>query len=278
MADGLGAQPSCIEPPHPTPQVMGILNVTPDSFFDGGRTETLAAAIDRAACMVAEGAHMIDVGGESTRPGATPVSAEQEITRVVPVLEALRVRFPITLSVDTSKPEVMAAALGAGATFLNDVRALRVPGALGIAASGSARVCLMHMQGEPSTMQREPHYHDVVAEVRDFLAARVRICEEAGISRDRLVVDPGFGFGKNLLHNQLLLHHLDTLVHGLGLPVLVGLSRKSMLGNIPTAQRLYGSLALAVIAAWQGASILRVHDVGATLEMLRVGHAVRTAA
>ena len=266
---------------RPMPQVMGILNVTPDSFFDGGRYVAITDAVDRAARMVAEGAHLIDVGGESTRPDAAPVSVAQEIERVVPVLAALHTRFPVVLSVDTSRPDVMAAALAAGATFLNDVRALRVPGALAVAAASSARICLMHMQGEPTTMQRDPNYHDVVAEVIDFLAERVRVCEAAGIARERLVVDPGFGFGKRLVHNHLLLRHLDTLGVSLGnLPILVGLSRKSMIGqvlNTPVEHRLHGSLALAVIAAWQGASILRVHDVAATVEVLRICHAVQAA-
>lgn len=261
---------------HSTPQVMGILNVTPDSFFDGGRYLELAAAVDRAAQMVAEGADILDVGGESTRPRAQPVSAEQEIARVIPVLEALRSRFAVTLAVDTSKPEVMRAALAAGATFLNDVRALRVPGALEVAAASTARICLMHLQGEPSSMQDHPDYADVVAEVKTFLAQRVAICEAAGITRDRLVIDPGFGFGKLLTHNLQLLRHLDSLIE-LDLPILVGLSRKSMIGEIlqaPTEQRLQGSVALAVIAAWQGAAILRVHDVKPSVEALRVIHAL----
>lgn len=262
---------------HSAPQVMGILNITPDSFFDGGRYLEVAAAVDQAARMVEEGADILDVGGESTRPGARVVSAEEEIERVVPVLAALHDRFPVTLAVDTSKPEVMTAALASGATFLNDTRALRIPGALEIAAASSARICLMHLQGEPSTMQENPHYGDVVAEVKTFLMERVSVCEAAGISRQRLVIDPGFGFGKLLIHNQLLLHHLPIIAE-LGLPILVGLSRKSMIGailNLPTERRLYGSLALAVIAAWRGASIFRVHDVGPTVEALKIFHAIR---
>jgi dihydropteroate synthase len=256
---------------------MGILNVTPDSFFDGGRYLDVAMAVDQAARMVAEGAAIIDVGGESTRPGARPIPGVVEIERVVPVLEALRGRFPVTLSVDTSKPEVMTAALSAGATFINDVRALCTPGALEVAAVSSARICLMHAQGDPTIMQDNPCYTDVVAEVKAFLTQRVRACEAAGISRERLVVDPGFGFGKRLMHNQRLLRHLDALAD-LGLPILVGLSRKSMIGAIldaPLECRLHGSVALAVIAAWQGAAIIRVHDVGPTVEALRVCHAVR---
>ncbi|CAK0747718.1 dihydropteroate synthase [Gammaproteobacteria bacterium] len=197
----------------------------------------------------------------------------------MPVLEALSSRFPVTLSVDTSKPEVMVAALAAGATFLNDVRALRIPGALEVAAASSARICLMHLRGEPSTMQDNPHYDDVVVEVKAFLAERVCVCEATGISRERLIIDPGFGFGKRLEHNQRLLRHLDILAD-LGLPILVGLSRKSMVGtvlNAPLERRLHGSLALAVIAAWQGATILRVHDVGPTVEALRICHAVHIA-
>lgn len=258
------------------PQVMGILNITPDSFFDGGCYLNLAAAIDHAATMIAEGAAIIDVGGESTRPGATTVTAEQEIERIVPVITALASRFPVKIAVDTSKPEVMSAALAAGANFINDVRALQVSGALAIAANSSAQICLMHMQGEPHNMQNHPDYDDVINTIKKFLSARIRVCEAAGIKRERLVIDPGFGFGKLLKHNQLLLKHLDNLAD-LGLPILVGLSRKAMIGqilNLPVERRLCGSVALALVAAWKGASIIRVHDVGATVEALKIWYAV----
>jgi len=256
---------------------MGILNVTPDSFFDGGRYQRVSSAVDCAAQMIKEGVDILDVGGESTRPGAQPVSAEEEIDRVVPVLEMLRSRFPIPLSVDTSKPEVMFAALASGASFLNDIRALRVPGALEVAAKSSAKVCLMHMQGEPHSMQHAPFYEDVIKDVYFFLEERIKVCVEAGISRDRLLIDPGFGFGKQLEHNLRLLRHLDVF-YSLKIPILVGLSRKSMIGKIlgnPAEDRLHGSVALAVIAVWQGASVIRVHDVGPTVQALRVCHAVR---
>ncbi|CAK0777833.1 dihydropteroate synthase [Gammaproteobacteria bacterium] len=259
-------------------QVMGILNVTPDSFFDSGCYQEVSSAVDRAAQMIKEGVDILDVGGESTRPGAQAVSAEEEIDRIIPVLEALQSHFPIPLSVDTSKPEVMSAALASGVSFLNDIRALRVPGALEVAATSAAKVCLMHMQGEPHLMQHAPFYEDVISEVYSFLEERIKVCIAAGISRDRLWIDPGFGFGKQLEHNLKLLRHLDVFSF-LKIPILVGLSRKSMIGKIlgdPTKDRLHGSVALAVIAVWQGASIVRVHDVGPTVQALRVCHAVRT--
>ncbi|NIR59930.1 MAG: dihydropteroate synthase [Gammaproteobacteria bacterium] len=262
------------------PVVMGILNVTPDSFSDGGRFVERNAAIAHARAMAQAGAAIIDVGGESTRPGAEPVAAEVELARVVPVIEALRAALPdIILSVDTSKPEVIEAAGAAGADLINDVRALRVPGALQAAAASGAAACLMHMQGEPPTMQRAPHYESVVEEVRGFLAERVAESERAGIPRERLLIDPGFGFGKTLAHNLQLLRHLSALSE-IGLPVLVGLSRKSMTGHLldkPVDQRLESGLVLAALAVWQGAAIVRTHDVGPTVEALAVCQAVRDA-
>ena len=255
------------------PRVMGILNVTPDSFSDGGRYLDPGAAVERAWRMVEEGADIIDVGGESTRPGAAPVPPEEELRRVVPVIEAVAAKLPVPVSVDTSKPEVMGAAVAAGAGLVNDVRALRAPGALEAAAELGVPVCLMHMQGEPRTMQRAPAYRDVVAEVRAFLLERVAACEAAGIPRERILIDPGFGFGKTLEHNLALMRRLDAFVET-GLPVLVGVSRKSMigalLGDAPVERRLHGSVAAAVVAACKGAAIVRVHDVAPTVEALRV--------
>jgi dihydropteroate synthase len=263
------------------PRVMGILNVTPDSFSDGGRHARLAEALAHARAMVAEGADLIDVGGESTRPGAAAVSVEEEIRRVVPVVEALAAELPVPISVDTSKPEVMRAAVRAGATLVNDVAALRGPGALETAAALGVPVCLMHMQGEPRTMQRDPRYGDVVGEVAAFLAQRIAACEQAGIPRGRLLVDPGFGFGKTLAHNLALLRGLPAL-GALGVPVLVGLSRKSMigalLGDAPVGERLHGSVAAALLAVERGAAIVRVHDVAPTVQALRIWAGVRDAA
>ncbi|MDS4071020.1 MAG: dihydropteroate synthase [Candidatus Competibacter sp.] len=260
------------------PAVMGVLNVTPDSLSDGGRYLRLAEALRRAETMVEEGAALIDVGGESTRPGASPVSAREELGRVLPVVERLARELPVPVSVDTSKPEVMREAVRAGAGLINDVRALCLPGALEAAAASGVPVCLMHMRGEPSTMQREPRYSDVVAEVHASLAERIRVCESAGISRERILVDPGFGFGKTLDHNLILLRHLDRFT-GLAAGVLVGMSRKSMIGlllDVPVGERLAGSLAAAVIAVWQGARIVRAHDVRETVRALRVCSAVLT--
>lgn len=259
------------------PLVMGILNVTPDSFSDGGRFLDPAAALAHARSMVASGADLIDVGGESTRPGAAPADLQVELERVLPVIEALARALPAPVSVDTSKPEVMRAAVRAGAGLINDVRALGVSGALETAAGLGVPVCLMHMRGEPRTMQAAPQYQDVVAEVRGFLARRVEACVAAGIPRARLILDPGFGFGKTLEHNLALLARLGDIAD-LGLPVLVGISRKSMLGAITgraVGERLPASVAAALIAAERGASILRVHDVAATVDALKVLEAVR---
>ncbi|WP_440865743.1 dihydropteroate synthase [Symbiopectobacterium purcellii] len=254
------------------PQVMGILNVTPDSFSDGGKYTALDEAIRHAQEIVNAGATLIDIGGESTRPGAADVSVQEELDRVIPVVEALAARFDAWLSVDTSKPEVISAAAQAGAHLINDIRSLQEPGALEAAAATVLPICLMHMQGQPKTMQHNPHYDDVVAEVNAYFQQQIVRCIEAGIEKERLLLDPGFGFGKNLSHNYRLLAHLPEL-HHFGLPLLVGMSRKSMVGqllNVPPLQRVHGSVACAVIAAMQGAHIIRVHDVKATVDAMRV--------
>jgi len=250
---------------------MGVLNVTPDSFSDGGRYAHLEAAVEHGLRMVSEGAALIDVGGESTRPGAAPVSVAEELERVVPVIRALS-SAAVVVSVDTSKPEVMAAAAAAGAGLINDVRALRAPGALAAARESGCAVCLMHMQGEPRTMQEAPVYADVVAEVRAFLAERVAACRAAGLATEQIVIDPGFGFGKTKAHNLTLLRHLRELTRA-DVPLLAGLSRKSLVGTLTgraAGERTYGSVALAVIAAMNGARIIRAHDVAATVDALRV--------
>ena len=258
------------------PKVMGILNVTPDSFSDGGQFDRLDDALRHAERLVREGADILDIGGESTRPGAQAVGEAEEIDRVGPVIDAIASRIEVPISIDTSKAEVMRAAVQAGACMLNDVNALRAEGALEAAASLDVPVCLMHMQGEPRTMQQEPYYQDVVTEVGDFLQQRAAACEAAGIPRDRIVLDPGFGFGKTLAHNLALLQALPCLVDR-GYPVLVGLSRKSMLGKITgrgVGQRLAGSLAVALLALQGGSAILRVHDVAETLDVLKIWQAV----
>ncbi len=255
---------------------MGVVNLTPDSFSDGGRYLEPDPALARALAIAAEGAAIIDLGGESTRPGAAPVPLEEELRRVLPLLRRLRPRTEAILSVDTSKPEVMRAAAAAGADLINDVYALRAPGALEALSESGCAVCLMHMQGEPRTMQHAPHYEDVLAEVCAFLRERVEACRAAGIADERIVLDPGFGFGKTLEHNLTLLRHLGELRID-GLPILAGLSRKSMIGTLTgrlCAQRVYGSVAAALIAAQNGARILRVHDVAATVDALKVLQAV----
>jgi dihydropteroate synthase len=262
------------------PKVMGVLNVTPDSFSDGGLHTSLEAAVAHGERMAEEGAAIIDVGGESTRPGAPAVSVDEEIRRVVPVIERLAARVRVPISVDSSKPEVMRAAVDAGAQMINDVRALAVPGALVTAAASGAAVCLMHMRGEPASMHAEPSYADVVAEVRDYLAARVAACEMAGIARERLCLDPGIGFGKLPGHNLALLANLREIGDP-SLPVLVGVSRKSLVGIItgrPPGERLAGSVAFAALAVARGASIIRAHDVPATLDAVKVAAAPRSAA
>jgi dihydropteroate synthase len=258
------------------PLVMGVVNVTPDSFSDGGRFLALDAAVAHGVRLAEEGAALIDVGGESTRPGAGPVALEEELRRVVPVIERLRAATPAVISVDTAKPEVMRAALAAGAGLVNDVYALRAPGALDAVAASGCALCLVHMQGEPRTMQAAPRYTDVVGEVRAFLGERVAACRAAGVAAQRIVIDPGFGFGKTLEHNLTLLRHLRELTAG-ERPVLVGLSRKSMVGTLtgrPPGERANGSVALAVVAALAGARIVRAHDVAATVEALQVVAAV----
>jgi len=259
------------------PRVMGILNVTPDSFSDGGRFVGEQAAIDHARAMQAAGAAIIDVGGESSRPGSTGVSEQEELDRVIPVLEALRDAVDVPLSVDTTKPVVMRAAAAAGAGLINDIKALRGPGALEAARETGLPVCLMHMQGTPATMQDNPAYTDVLGEVTTFLRERLDAAEAAGIPRSRLLVDPGFGFGKQDPHNARLLAQLPALTE-LGVPVLAGLSRKSLVGRVlgrELPDRLAGSVAAAALAAWHGASIIRAHDVAETLDAVNLMEYVR---
>lgn len=258
---------------------MGILNVTPDSFSDGGQYSAPAAALAHARRMVEEGAALIDVGGESTRPGAAPVGEAEELDRVIPVIELLVRELEVPVSVDTIKPRVMREACRAGASLINDVNALRSEGAVEAARDSGAAICLMHMQGEPRTMQAQPHYEDVVVEVAGFLRERMRACLDAGIAADRLLLDPGIGFGKTLQHNLQLLGGLDALL-ALQRPLLVGVSRKSMIGQIlgsPVLERLHGSLAAAALAVWQGAIIIRAHDVRATVEAVAIAQAMRLA-
>ncbi|KPW28057.1 Dihydropteroate synthase [Pseudomonas amygdali] len=259
--------------------VMGILNATPDSFSDGGRYSQLDAALRHAEAMVQAGATLIDVGGESTRPGARAVSASEEVERVAPVVEVIARELDVIISVDTSTPEVMLATAGLGAGLINDVRSLQRPGALEAAASTGLPVCLMHMLGEPGTMQNDPHYEDLVGEVCAFLAERMKQCVAAGIGQQHIILDPGFGFAKTLEHNLSLFKHMEAL-HALGQPLLVGVSRKSMIGAVlgrPVDQRLSGGLALAALAMTKGARILRVHDVAETADVVRMIAAVQAA-
>ncbi len=254
------------------PVIMGILNVTPDSFSDGGEFDRVDAAVAHALEMQAQGASMIDIGGESTRPGAQPVDAAQEIERVVSVIAAIRQQTEIPISIDTCKPEVMRAAVQAGANLVNDVNALRAEGAVECCAELAVPVCLMHMQGEPRTMQQNPEYTDVVTEVRDFLLERAQVCVDAGIAQNQILLDPGFGFGKSLAHNLQLLSRLNELCE-LDFPVLAGISRKSMLGAIldrPVDERLIGSVAAAVLAYGKGVRWFRVHDVAETSDALKI--------
>ena len=255
------------------PQVMGILNATPDSFSDGGKFNSLDSALSHARTMVEQGASIIDVGGESTRPGATPVSLQQELDRVIPVVESIRSQLDVCISVDSSSPEVFLAAKNAGAHLLNDVRALKREGALQAAQQAGLPVCLMHMQGEPETMQAKPSYQQVVHDVTTFLQERIAACIEAGIESHQILVDPGFGFGKTLEDNYALLAKLESFA-ALHVPVLVGLSRKSMiagvLNNASVDNRVSGSVAGAVIAAMNGAKILRVHEMKETSDALKV--------
>ena len=254
------------------PQVMGILNVTPDSFSDGGKHTNVSQALDHALRMIEEGATFIDIGGESTRPGAPDVSLQGELDRTIPVIEAVAKNTACVISIDTSKADVMREAVKAGAGLINDVRALQEPGALQVAAEAQVPVCLMHMQGQPRTMQQSPEYDDVVNDVGQFLLARTKVCEEAGIAKDKILFDPGYGFGKSLEHNYTLVKHLPSLMK-LGYPVLVGMSRKSMIGNLlnrKVDERLAGSISLATIVAQMGAHIIRVHDVKETADAVNI--------
>jgi dihydropteroate synthase len=255
-----------------TPKVMGILNVTPDSFSDGGAFDMLENGLTQAALMLSEGADIIDIGGESTRPGAQDVSVQQELDRVIPVIESIYQRFDTIISIDTSKAQVMTAAINAGASLINDVRALQENGALDAAVAAKVPVCLMHMQGQPRVMQQNPSYDDVVKDVMTFLHERIAVCCQAGILKEQIIVDPGFGFGKSLEHNYQLLANLEDF-HKLNVPVLAGMSRKSMIGNLlqrDIGQRLAGNVAVATIAAQKGAQIIRVHDVKETVDAVKV--------
>ncbi|MFY2507750.1 dihydropteroate synthase [Vibrio pectenicida] len=255
-----------------TPQVMGILNVTPDSFSDGGKFNSLDLAILQAKKMVESGVSIIDVGGESTRPGAPDVSLEDELARVIPVIKAIRAQFDVWISIDTSKAEVMRQAIEAGADMINDVRALQEPGALEVAAVSGVLICLMHMQGQPRTMQANPQYQDLLTDVGDFLQERIAACEAKGIDRNQLILDPGFGFGKTLEHNYHILANLERF-HEFGLPILAGMSRKSMLFKLldkAPADCVAASVTCATVAAMKGAQIIRVHDFEQTLDVMKV--------
>lgn len=260
------------------PLVMGILNSTPDSFSDGGQFNTITVAIEHVLEMIEQGADMIDIGGESTRPGAVPVALDEELSRVIPLIEKIRQHSSVLISIDTSKPEVMQHAVTAGADMINDVLALQSAAAIEMCAQLNVPVCLMHMQGEPRSMQTNPYYAGVVSDVKDFLQQRVTTCLKSGIAKQNIIIDPGFGFGKTLQHNLLLLKHLN-IFSDMPYPVLVGMSRKSMIGKIldvEAGDRLYGSLAAAVLAYSKGARIFRVHDVKPTVDAVRVCHAVST--
>lgn len=259
------------------PRIMGILNVTPDSFSDGGLFMSKENALEQARDMVDAGATIIDVGGESTRPGAASVSIQQEIDRVLPVIEAIQDELPVIISVDTSKPHVMREAVKSGAGLINDVYALRQDGAIEAAAELNVPVCLMHMQGEPRTMQQNPQYINVISDIIEFLTQRITQCEKAGIAREKIIIDPGFGFGKTVNHNLTLVKKLPEFL-SLHLPILVGFSRKSTIGAIldkPTEERLIGSVSLAVLACWFGANIFRVHDVKETADALKICNAIK---
>ncbi|PSU83881.1 dihydropteroate synthase [Photobacterium phosphoreum] len=255
-----------------TPQVMGIVNITPDSFSDGGKYHQLESALRHVESMIEAGTAIIDIGGESTRPGAADVNVEKELARVIPVIEAIRQRFDCWISIDTSKALVMTEAVNAGADLINDVRALQEVGALDAAAKANVPICLMHMQGQPRTMQSDPHYVDLITDVSQFLNKRIQACEQYGIARQQLILDPGFGFGKTMAHNYQLLAQLEQF-HQFGLPLLAGMSRKSMISkllNKPPVDCVAGSLACATIAAMKGAQIIRVHDVQETIDVIRV--------
>lgn len=261
------------------PQVMGILNVTPDSFSDGGQHHGLDQALRHAESMLQEGATLIDIGGESTRPGADPVTEQEELERVVPVVEAINARFDVVISVDTSTPAVITEAAKVGAGLINDVRALQREGAVEAAAKTGLPVCLMHMQGQPKDMQEQPSYQDLLTELKQFFAQRVQVCEQAGISADKIILDPGYGFGKTVEHNFSLIKHLPDIL-AMGYPILTGTSRKSMLGAVTgreVADRLPGSIVSAALCAERGAGIIRVHDVAETVDALKVLAAVLEA-
>jgi dihydropteroate synthase len=258
------------------PLIMGILNVTPDSFSDGGRFQQQDVALSHAQQMLQQGVDIIDIGGESTRPDSQPVSVQQELDRVIPIIEAIKATLPVKISIDTSKAEVMRAAVAAGADMINDVAALRYENSLQAAAEANVPVCLMHMQGKPKTMQHNPQYDDVVAEVKQFLLQRVEACLHHGIAAHHIWIDMGFGFGKTLEHNLQLMNHLEQFTQ-LNYPVLVGVSRKSMIGKVldkPVEQRLFGGLGLAALAVSKGAKIIRTHDVAATKEVIMMVQAV----
>lgn len=262
------------------PRIMGILNVTPDSFSDGGKFFSRDAALKQALKLVEEGADILDIGGESTRPGSEVVPIQQEIDRIAPVIEAISAELDVPISIDTMKAEVMSAAVAAGAGLINDVNALRSDNALQTAVELDVPVCLMHMQGTPQTMQNEPHYDDVVKEVEQFLLERVAVCEKAGIKPEQIMLDPGFGFGKRARHNLRLMKHLSQLT-ALPYPVLVGVSRKSIIGDmlkVSVDERLAGSLSLASIAVWQGAKLIRTHDVKQTAQAVKLSHHVKQVA
>ncbi|CAM3729366.1 dihydropteroate synthase [Rheinheimera salexigens] len=262
------------------PVVMGILNLTPDSFSDGGNYTNLDAALRQTEQMLIDGASIIDIGGESTRPGAVDVSLTEELARVIPVIKAIRQRFDCVISIDSSKAVVMSEAVQAGADIINDIRALQEPGALEVAVACQVPVCLMHMQGAPRTMQHQPSYQDVVQDVKQFLQQRAEQCIAAGILAENIILDPGFGFGKSVAHNYQLLTQLTEFID-MNMPVLAGMSRKSMIGellNVPAAERMIGSVACATIAAMAGAQIIRVHDVKETVQAVRIAAAVRHGA
>lgn len=255
-----------------TPQVMGIVNITPDSFSDGGKYHQLESALRHVESMIEAGTAIIDIGGESTRPGAADVNVEKELARVIPVIAAIRQRFDCWISIDTSKALVMTEAVNAGADLINDVRALQEVGALDAAAKANVPICLMHMQGQPRTMQSDPHYVDLITDVNQFLNERIQACEQYGIARQQLILDPGFGFGKTMAHNYQLLAQLEQF-HQFGLPLLAGMSRKSMISkllNKPPMDCVAGSLACATIAAMKGAQIIRVHDAQETIDVIQV--------